>query len=861
MIQTFGAQFAAFINMVTEPFVAIHADLAEQPYRITGVSPFSICGKFDESLGNYTIFKPHTPRVRADIYKNYDNIIKKANCDYLIIDNSTAAMQLTTINGELYTMLPNEHTLFMDTFVNEKIEEVLKTSINPVNEGFTDKLREKYDLFVSSILKNYPPEKIILVRYRAQKFGISGGKIVKIVRDNKADKLISEIDDYFYSQVKCHVVETDHLYSVPDKVNMVREFSLEDIYSVERDILKCFGTIPTQYNIESKFSCTTPEGTFNFLSEYIIAGGTDISIMKKFLLKSFFTFDDILSLVYFSEKNDNKELLNEIAELIVQRKNSSPYNFSKKIYEKNVNFLRSYEYNNIKINSEFKNRIVIRLSSFEYMMITKKGFTRFKHHDTKTPFDWKKHYDAHFHYTVNEIDAALESFETYFERGRNGCNEPFVLDFKDINEFNDSLYYINYEEMLSNEKLYIKLADEAFVADESFVPKINFDFFFDKQNRIAIQSGGLAECMIYYAYHSIGVFNKEQENVYYLDLSFHVGPDTLGDTARLSCVIPEKYHSRSLKSNLSNKLLLRYFNLLAKGSFVDRKKIHAIILYRLGLKEIVAHQHFMSIKVKTDDKDVMDFDCPVSIFNYADIDMIEKRLKNDMDGIVNILFSYKRLYRKTFYEQKQDFEKLFTFPPFEKNDITNLNVSEKMLSTDAVVVHIRKGDFFTVDTVVLARQKDKYYKDQLERAWKIPGFENKHLFVFSDDHQYCRMFFNELGLGIAGDKISYVKGNTHFESFRDMQLMSLGKIIIMSQSGFNQVAGLMSKRAEYLLSVGTGYYDIFPKGQTLWHRGHPEELTGYEAEIIEENINTTDSTAQPETSEHNENETKINRKA
>jgi hypothetical protein len=831
MIQTFGRSFADFLNFTVDPYVCIHPDYAKEPSRINTVSPFSICGKYDESLSKFITCERTNTRVKADIYKDFDRIIKRANCDYFVFDNTSADMFLTEINGQLYSLMGLEKTDFMDAYFNNDVTKARENAVKPRDEGLSDRLRAAYDRFIECVTANYPPEKIILIRHRAQKFGLKGGKIVTVSRNSKADNLINELDDYFSTRVPCHVVDTSNIFVVPNDRNNVDYNDNEIIYRLEREILQCIGKQPQSHILNGTLSVSVQDKTYRCLTDYIIAGGRDKNIIREFLSAQPITADDVLSLLYLSEKNDNDSFfvdlaLDSLAELITKNSSSPVFLNTKNTYDKNVSFLRNYEYDKIAVSETFDNRVVIRLTPCDLIVVKNNGFTRF-HRNTDSKFNWKKHYNDHFHYSLDNIDHALESWETYFERGRNNCSEPFVLQFTNADEYIDSLYYMDYEEMMANENVCLTLKDKPLNITKN-ITKIDLGFFFDKQNRIVIHKAGLAESMFYFTYQSIKAYKKDIQNIYFYDFIKSRKPLLLETTSKLMEIIPDEYRSHFLRNRVNNRLLNRFYTVMEQTTVKNHRTLGSFALYQLGLRELIAFMNYRNSKVKLDSDGYLVFECPQYIYRLSDIDLVEKRLATDTDNAVYMFYGYNRTYRDDINEQKKDFETIFVFPPFDAEDKQNTSVAEKMLSTDAITLHVRRGDFFTGDAVKNARRENDYYKLQLERVWRIPGYENKHLFVFSDDLDFCREHYDELGLGIAGDNITFVEGNDHFESYRDMQLMSMSKIIVVSQSGFNQCGALVSRRVEYILGEGTGLFDLFPKGQTLWHRGHPEEKTGYE---------------------------------
>ena len=151
VIQAFGRFFAGIIDMNLEEYYKVHMDFAEEPFLIKEVSPFSIVGNPDMAMQKYAQCERTNTRVKADIRKNFDEICRKAHCDYLVIDNSSALMELFQIGDNFYSIVNDEKTDFIDKFYN-KNEQSKKNLIQPLEEGFSQRLMAQYDLFIKTIL-------------------------------------------------------------------------------------------------------------------------------------------------------------------------------------------------------------------------------------------------------------------------------------------------------------------------------------------------------------------------------------------------------------------------------------------------------------------------------------------------------------------------------------------------------------------------------------------------------------------------------------------------------------------------------------------------------------------------------------
>lgn len=127
----------------------------------------------------------------------------------------------------------------------------------------------------------------------------------------------------------------------------------------------------------------------------------------------------------------------------------------------------------------------------------------------------------------------------------------------------------------------------------------------------------------------------------------------------------------------------------------------------------------------------------------------------------------------------------FKFLPFD--DEFNLEMSDKITKSESVAIHARVVNFEYGMKEILARN---YYQKAVNH---IKGKIDKPIsfFVFSDNMNWCRENLDILGL--SNEDIIFVDYNKGENTFRDMQLMSLCKHIIISNSTFSWWAGYLIK--------------------------------------------------------------------
>lgn len=142
--------------------------------------------------------------------------------------------------------------------------------------------------------------------------------------------------------------------------------------------------------------------------------------------------------------------------------------------------------------------------------------------------------------------------------------------------------------------------------------------------------------------------------------------------------------------------------------------------------------------------------------------------------------------RGWFAEFEDIFLRELTFGKIE--DEKNREYERQILNTDSLAIHIRRGDYVTLGWALQAeayRGWIEAFTNQCGRGWT--GF------VFSDDIAWCQENAEELGISKLREVV-YVEGNMHGKNYRDLQLMSLCKAMIISNSAFCYLAALLNRR-------------------------------------------------------------------
>lgn len=140
-------------------------------------------------------------------------------------------------------------------------------------------------------------------------------------------------------------------------------------------------------------------------------------------------------------------------------------------------------------------------------------------------------------------------------------------------------------------------------------------------------------------------------------------------------------------------------------------------------------------------------------------------------------------FRKTFLNELQ-------FPKLTSEQA--LMFEDKINNTYSVGVHIRRGNYVNLGIAL----DSSYYHDALEKI--AENNSEVSLFVFSDDLYWCNQHANELGFHFAKD-VTYVSGNFGVGSYIDLQLLSYCKCMVMANSGFSKLAGLLAPNLDFFI--------------------------------------------------------------
>lgn len=138
-----------------------------------------------------------------------------------------------------------------------------------------------------------------------------------------------------------------------------------------------------------------------------------------------------------------------------------------------------------------------------------------------------------------------------------------------------------------------------------------------------------------------------------------------------------------------------------------------------------------------------------------------------------------------------EIKKAFVFPEF--TNPANINLAKELTETNSIAIHARRGD-------MLSRSLVYYEGGYFKRAihYIKEHVDNPVFYFFCDpgSETWCMSNLNIFGLNRNNDNIKFVTWNKGENSFRDMQLMSLCKHNVITNSSFGWWAAYLNNNPQ-----------------------------------------------------------------
>lgn len=130
----------------------------------------------------------------------------------------------------------------------------------------------------------------------------------------------------------------------------------------------------------------------------------------------------------------------------------------------------------------------------------------------------------------------------------------------------------------------------------------------------------------------------------------------------------------------------------------------------------------------------------------------------------------------------------------EIDESHNLIYAKQIQETNSVAIHLRK---FSKEGFEW-EMPNEYYRNKIKELNEI--LNNPYYFIFSDEVKWCKKDYKELGFDLIGNRVVFIEGNEATGmNYRDLQLMSMCKHMILCNSSFSYLAALLNQNENKLI--------------------------------------------------------------
>lgn len=829
-----------FLEKIENPlyWLDIHIDSI-----ISGVNPIAFCDERDDSL-SYEPDKTDKPNVLLNIRKNFTNMLSRDvnafesnvivqpqservrdinRSDYILVYNNLFIYDMLRKNNVLYSHIKCK---LCDELQHEACERI--TFPYPNNFDW----RTNYYKFIDTIKSEYPADHIILLKSSVGPYVVECG--LDIQRNTRWDAyavFVKEADEIFAEETGCICINDLEASVVNGKTKASASFSVRSpqiweqlaytinnitegtsFYNASNDILRnkelrsvyyphIIGDIRKEFidALQDKTSETFKKVSndiselneffknFNCFSitelyTFIVTHDDELlRIVEKYLNYFKCDINDILTIYKLYEDNDGLFDFTAIARNIVHSSDSTPIRKAIELYNKNIQKLKGYKYIHPDLLFDIvkKECIYLSLNNEFYLIIDLNAEKMFELRKitTTNAISFSDCKDNNCCIPVSVVNGILSDIRFYIERAKNGYGaEPIRVIFESSEQFCETLWTVDWSDILANE-LYVLTPDAKDVSIDEYKPICDLSFLFTGNVRLFMLRSGLADQMCYYLWSKyVEIHSKQKFETYYDDISVKAGKSMV--PLDVGKVISEDIQPKLLYTKLSKKLSIKCKETALR--FSDVLVINGCDeVNTIGMENVVAGTARNLIKYKMGE---FKKSCnPKSKLPYYHMVARPDLLKSNLERFINI----------------------------QSLDETNDKMIAEMSSVDSIVIHVRRGDFVTLG---IGADMD-FYKESMEKLAAIPDYHNKKFYVFSDDIPWCKTHTDEIGFDtyFPNADITYVTHNRQDDDYKDMVVMSYGKVIIGSNSGFVRMAAWMSKNCEVFMCYNLDTMKAFQK--------------------------------------------------
>jgi hypothetical protein len=781
VVQPFGRYFAACADLLTREGLKTIAP-------IDGVSPFSAVDDPDPDMLRFAESAQATDRVRADVLKDFASRLAQSGADYLVVDNSSALMWHRELNGRLYLLIASENTDLMDALCHRDAEQARRLGFKISAEGFTDRLRERYDAFVNACVANFHPSKIVLIRSHGSRFWVAEDGVVAATNVNRNDaRLLKRLDDYFIERTGCRVSDAV-LRCVPRTANWVA-YDHSRRMAIEADLVRLL-TSPLSGECDREGACDLggrvqdPAAADHVVDAIRQNRPVDENLMRRYFAGGRVTYDDLLALAFLRQKKPGAydALIRMCVRLAVADAKSYPSAETRRHFDRSLRALRNRNWRSVTLPKRNPlipqitvacGRVVFRYhrdGSIEKVLISKVAVS-----------DADAVVDGSIPITPLNLTDAIASWPIYFERGRRGIATALRVVVPDSDALVDSCYWLDWSWVLDNEHVVITAPGDP-EPNGSQIPdaKTDLSFVFDPNARICTVGGGLMDQVTYVALFD-GLCTPHGLDYYLDDFRYTWGRSHNGfEASRLAPDLERKRMTRRV-----SQALIESFRCEATKIPLPWAYSHARTWYAFGLREavVVTLDHLHARRL-------MEIGPDFRVIVYAEPERLGELIRNP-PGPVGIFATLQRIPIEA--ESADAIRQIFSYHHL-RLDPDVASTAELLRAEPHVALHVRRGDYLSSAFDPGGRRsRTDLYRDAINHLIESEfGTSDFKVAVFSDDLGFVEAHASDYGLDRITGGVRFVRGNSHHKSIFDSYLMSLCPVIVGSVGSFAATTSLLA---------------------------------------------------------------------
>jgi hypothetical protein len=781
VVLPFGRYFAARADLLTREGL-------KTILPINGVSPFTAVDDPDPDMLRFAESPGATDRVRADVLKDFASRLARSGADYLVVDNTSALMWHRELNGRLYTLIAGEDTDLMDALCHNDAELARRLGFKISAVGFTDRLRERYDAFVSACVVNFHPSKIILIRSHGSRFWVSDDGVVAPTNVDRNDaRLLDRLDDYFIERTGCRVTDAV-LRCVPRAANWVAHDHGRRM-AIEADLVRLL-TSPMSDECDREGTChlagrvEDPVAADHVVDAIRRDRPVDRNLMHRYFAGGQASYDDLLALAFLGDAKPGvyDALIRRCVRRAVADSKSYPSAETRRHFDRSLRTLRNWKWRSVTLpkRNPWIPQITVACGQvfFRYHRdgSIEKVFT-----SKVAVSDADAVVDGSIPITPLNVTEAIASWPIYFERGRRGIAAALRVVVPDSDALVDSCYWLDWSWVLDNEHVVIThLDDPAPTGSQIPDAKTNLSFIFDPTARICTVGGGLMDQVTHVALFD-ELCTPHGLDYYLDDFRYTWGRSHNGfEASRLAPDLERKRMTMRVSQALIESFRCEVTRIPMPWAYS-----HARTWHYFGLREaiVVTLDHVHARRL-------MEIGPDFRVIVYAEPEHLGELIRVP-PGPVGIFTTIQRI--PIAADSADALRRIFSYRHLHL-DPDVANTAELLRTEPHVALHVRRGDYLSSAYDPDGRRsRPDLYKDAIGYLIESEfGTSDFKVTVFSDDLEFVEAHASAYGLDRVTGGVRFIRGNSHHKSIFDSYLMSLCPVIVGSVGSFAATTSLLS---------------------------------------------------------------------